>query len=171
MKTRLSNLLTVALVAVLIVGAVCIGGVKGYQQERERLLLSCMEMHTAPQVSLTKSVAECEAAAADFDARLNSKVRGKVAAAFGVEPVSANVKALHAQLLGEQTDTPPTPDFLARLGQQVSKMLEDSIDIKLSVSKVFWTIVCLMVIFRWRRGIRLGQLLAGFGLFRLWKKK
>lgn len=171
MKNRLSSILTVALVAVLIVCAVCIGGVKGYQQEREKLLLSCMELHTAPGVSLTDSVAECEAAAADFDARLRGRLRGRVSAAFGVEPVSANVKALHAQLLREQTDEPPTPDFLAQLGQQVGEMLEDSIDTKLSVSKVFWTIVCLMVILRRRRGIRLGQLLAGFGLFRLWKKK
>lgn len=171
MKNRLSNILTVALVVALIAGAVCIGGVKGYQQEREKLLLACMELHTAPHADLADSIAECEASAADFDARLNSKVRGKVAEAFGVEPISANVKALHAQLLKEQTDVAETPDILTQLGQQVGEMLEDNIDTKLSVSKVFWTIVCLTVIFRRRRGFRLSQLLAGFGLFRLWKKK
>lgn len=171
MKNRLSNILTIALVAVLIAGAVCIGGVKGYQQEREKLLLACMERHTAPDVSMADSIAACEAAAADFDARLNSRLRGRVSAAFGVAPISDSVRALHDQLLGERADTTPAPDILAKLGQQVGEMLEDNIDTALSVSKAFWTFALLMVIFRGRRGFRLGQVLAGFGLFRLWRKK
>lgn len=174
MKTRISTILTVILVAALILGAVCIGGVKGYKEEREELLLSCMEMHVKSGVNLSKSIEDCEEDAADFDARLKHKWMGKVAAAFGVEPVSGSVKALHAKLISEQSAVTETPDLLEQLGSQVGELLEDNIDTKLSLSKVFWTVVCLMTIFGKkgrRKGFTLGKLFAGFGLFNMWKKK
>ncbi len=174
MKNRFSNILTVILVIALIAGAVCIGAVKGYKEEREELLLSCMEMHSQAGGNLTRSIETCEAAAADFDARLKHKMMGKVAGSFGVEPITENVTALHAQLVREQSAVEQTPDLLEHLGEQVSELLEDNIDTKLSMSKVFWTIVCLFTIFgkKGRRsGFTLGKLLAGFGLFNMWKKK
>ena len=174
MKTRLSTLLTALLVAALILGAVCIGGVKGYKEEREELLLTCMEMHVKSGAQLADSIEDCEEAAADFDARLKHKLMGKVAAAFGVEPVSDSVKALHAKLRQEQSAVEETPDLLAQLGEQVSELLEDNVDTKLSFGKIFWTIVCLSAIFGRKgrkKGFTLGKLFAGFGLFSLWKKK
>jgi len=174
MKTRFSTILTVILVIVLFAGAACIGGVKGYKEEREELLLTCMEMHSTAGSNLTRSIEECEASAADFDARLTYKTMGKVASAFGVEPITANVKALHAQLVKEQTAVTESPDLLEQLGAQVSELLEDNIDTKLSLGKVFWTVVCLITIFGKkgrRKGFTLGKLFAGFGLFNMWKKK
>ncbi len=174
MKNHLSTILTVILVAVLVLGAVCIGGVKGYKEEREELLLTCMEIHVKSGVKLVDSIEECEEDAADFDARLKHKWMGKIASSFGVEPVSENVKALHAQLVREQSAVTETPDLLAQLGAQVSELLEDNIDTKLSLSKVFWTVVCLMAIFGKKgrkKGFTLGKLFAGFGLFNMWKKK
>lgn len=174
MKTRFSTILTVILVLLLIAGAVCIGGVKGYKEEREELLLSCMEMHSTAGANLARTIDRCEADAADFDARLKHKLMGKVAASFGVEPVTASVTALHAQLLQEQSSVVQTPGLLEQLGEQVSELLEDNIDTKLSLSKVFWTVVCLFTIFGKkgrRKGFTLGKLFAGFGLFNMWKKK
>lgn len=174
MKNRISTILTAILVAVLIAGAVCIGGVKGYKEDREELLLSCMEMHAKAGVNLSRSIAECEEAAADFDAKLKYKTTGKLASAFGVEPVSDSVKSLHAQLVKDESAVTASPDLLSQLGAQVSELLEDNIDTKLSLGKVFWTVVLLMIIFgkRGRRkGFSLSTLLAGFGLFRLWRKK
>ena len=174
MKNRLSTILTVILVAALILGAVCIGGVKGYKEEREELLLSCMEMHVKAGAKLADSIENCEEDAADFDARLKHKLMGKVASAFGVEPVSDSVMALHAKLQQEQSAVTETPDLLAQLGQQVGELLEDKVDTKLSFSKIFWTIVCLSAIFGKkgrRRGFTLGKLFAGIGLFNMWKKK
>ncbi len=173
MKNRLSTVLTVILCAALVIGAVCIGGVKGYKEEREELLLSCMEMHSVAGHDLLRSIEQCEEDAADFDARLQYKVMGKVASAFGVEPVTESVTALHAQLVQEQEAVTQTPDLLEQLGSQVGELLEDNIDTKLSLSKVFWTIVCLMTIFGKkgrRKGFTLGKLFAGFGLFKMWKK-
>ncbi len=173
MKNRLSTILTAVLCTVLVIGAVCIGGVKGYKEEREELLLSCMEMHSTAGSSLTRSIEKCEEDAADFDARLKHKLMGKIAASFGVEPVSASVTALHAQLLREQETVSQSPDLLEQLGSQVGELLEDNIDTKLSLSKVFWTIVCLMTLFGKkgrRKGFTLGKLFAGFGLFKMWKK-
>ena len=174
MKPRISTILTVMLVVALIAGAVCIGGVKGYKEEREELLLSCMEMHTRAGTNLALSIAECEASAADFDARLKYQLMGKVAASFGVEPVTGSVTALHAQLTQTASAAAETPDLLSQLGNQVGELLEDTLDTKLSWGKVFWTIVCLMTIFGKkgrRKGITLGKILAGFGLFKLWKRK
>lgn len=174
MKTRFSTILTVLLVVALIAGAICIGGVKGYKEEREELLLTCMEMHSTAGTNLPRSIENCEAAAADFDARLKYKLMGKVAGAFGVEPVSESVAALHEQLVMEPSAVTEAPDLLEQLGEQVSELLEDNIDTKLSLSKVFWTVVLLMFIFGKkgrRKGFTLGKLLAGFGLFNLWKKK
>ena len=174
MKNRLSTILTVLLVAALILGAVCIGGVKGYKEEREELLLTCMEMHVKSGVKLADSIDDCEEYAADFDARLKHKWMGKIASSFGVEPVSGSVKALHAKLLQEQSAVTETPDLLSQLGNQVSELLEDNVDTKLSFSKIFWTIVCLSAIFGKkgrRKGFTLGKLFAGFGLFNMWKKK
>lgn len=174
MKTRFSTILTVVLVVILIAGAVCIGGVKGYKEEREELLLSCMEMHSRSGVNLTRSIENCEESAADFDARLKHKLMGKVASSFGVEPVTESVAALHAQLVREQSAVAQTPGLLEQLGSQVSELLEDNIDTKLSLSKVFWTVVCLFTIFGKkgrRKGFTLGKLFAGFGLFNMWKKK
>lgn len=174
MKTRLSTILTVILVALLIGGAVCIGGVKGYKEEREELLLTCMEMHATAGNNLGVSIQACEEDAEDFDARLKHKLMGKVASAFGVEPVSGSVKALHTKLVSDQAAVTESPDLLAQLGDQVSELLEDNVDTKLSFSKIFWTIVFLSAIFGKkgrRRGFTLGKLFAGFGLFHLWKKK
>ena len=174
MKNRFSTILTVALVLALIVGAVCSGGVKGYQEERKELLLACMERHTKAGGALTRSIEECEANAADFDARLKDKTMGKLAASFGVEPVTESVAALHAQLIHEQSAVEATPNIMEQLGDQVNELLEDNIDTKLSMSKVFWTIVCLYTIFGRkgrRRGFTFGKLLAGFGLYNMWKKK
>lgn len=174
MKTRFSTILTLFLVIALIAGAICIGGVKGYKDEREELLLTCMEMHSTAGTNLTRSIEKCEEAAADFDARLKYKLMGKVAGTFGVEPVTGSVTALHAQLVREQSAVAEAPDLLEQLGAQVSELLEDNIDTKLSLGKVFWTVVLLMVIFGKkgrRKGFTLGKLFAGFGLFSLWKKK
>lgn len=174
MKNQLSTLLTILLVAALLAGAVIIGGVKGYQEEREELLLSCMEMHTRAGAKLTDSIESCEETAADFDARLKYKLMGKAASAFGVEPVSPSVQSLHAQLLREETAESQSPDLLRQLGNQVSELLEDNIDTRLSLSKVFWTAVCLMAIFGKsgrKKGFTLGKLIAGLGLFKMWKKK
>ena len=174
MKTRFSTILTIVLVVLLIAGAVCIGSVKGYKEEREELLLSCMEMHSTAGADLPRTIDRCEADAADFDARLKHKLMGKVAASFGVEPVTQSVTALHAQLLREQSAVTQSPDLLEQLGEQVSELLEDNIDTKLSLGKVFWTVVCLFTIFGKkgrRKGFTLGKLFAGFGLFSMWKKK
>ncbi len=174
MKNRFSNILTVVLVIALIAGAVCIGAVKGYKEEREDLLLSCMEMHSKAGSDLPRSIKACEEAAADFDARLKHKMMGKVAGTFGVEPITESVTALHAQLVREQSAVKQTPGLMEQLGEQVSELLEDNIDTKLSMSKVFWTIVCLFTIFGKkgrRKGFTFGKLLAGFGLFNMWKKK
>ena len=174
MKNRFSTILTALLIVLLIAGAVAIGGVKGYKEEREELLLSCMEMHSKAGASLTRSIAECEENAADFDARLKYKLMGKAASAFGVEPVTGSVQALHAQLVKDSSAVTESPDLLEQLGEQVGELLEDNIDTKISLSKVFWTVVCLVTIFGKkgrRKGFTLGKLLAGFGLFKLWKKK
>ncbi len=174
MKNRLSTILTVLLCVALIVSAICIGGVKGYKEDRETLLLTCMERHTKSGVNLTRSIAECEEEAADFDARLKHRLMGRMAASFGVEPVTESVTALHAQLLREGAHAEESPDLLAQLGSQVNELLEDNLDTKLSLSKVFWTAVCLMTIFGKkgrRKGFTLGKLFAGFGLFKMWKKK
>ncbi len=174
MNNRFSNALTVLLCALLVIGAVCIGGVKGYQEEREELLLGCMEMHARVGDNLQETVADCEEAAADFDARLKHRMMGRLAGTFGVEPVSESVRALHSQLLREQADVAQTPDLLEQLGSQVGELLEDNIDSKLSLSKVFWTAVCLYTLFgkkARRKGFTFGKLLAGFGLFNMWKKK
>lgn len=174
MKTRFSTILTVILVVALIAGAVCIGGVKGYKEEREELLLECMEMHSKAGVRLNETIEDCEEAAADFDARLRHRMMGRLATSFGVEPISDNVEALHAQLIREESAVTEVPDLLEQLGTQVSELLEDNIDTKLSLSKVFWTVVCLFTIFGKkgrRKGFTLGKLLAGFGLFKMWKKK
>ena len=174
MKNRFSTVLTVILCAILIVGAVCIGSVKGYKDEREELLLTCMERHSTAGARLLDSIEDCEEEAADFDARLKHKLTGKIAGTFGVEPITQNVTALHAQLVKEQTVVTETPDLLGQLGAQVSELLEDNIDTGLSLGKVFWTVVCLMVIFGKkgrRKGFTLGKLFAGIGLFNMWKKK
>ena len=174
MKNRLSTILTVILVAALVLGAVCIGGVKGYKEEREELLLTCMEMHVKSGAKLADSIEDCEEDAADFDARLKHKWMGKAAASFGVEPVSDSVKALHAKLRQEHTAVEEQPDLLAQLGEQVGELLEDKVDTKLSFSKIFWTIVCLSAIFGKKgrkKGFTLGKLFAGIGLFNMWKKK
>jgi len=174
MKNRLSTILTVLLVVALIAGAVCIGGVKGYKEEREELLLTCMEQHSRAGVNLARSIEACEEDAADFDARLKYKMMGKVAASFGVEPVTESVSALHAQLTRESNVITQTPDLLSQLGSQVSELLEDNIDSKLSLGKIFWTLVCLYILFgkkARRKGFTLGKLFAGFGLFNIWKKK
>ena len=207
MKNRLSTILSVILVIALVAGAVCIGGVKGYKEEREELLLTCIAMHSDTSVDLAHSIEQCAEAASDFDARLKYKIMGKVAAFFGVEPISASVTALHAQLIQagsqevpEDSNTSPTldeviagsvtalhthllqtastvtqtPALLSQLGTQVNELLEDSIDTKLSLGKIFWTIVLLWFIFgkkARRKGLTLGKLLASFGLFNMWKKK
>ena len=174
MKNRVSTLLTGLLVALLVFGAIFIGGVKGYKEEREELLLACMEMHAKSGTALERSIVQCEDAAADFDARLKYKWMGKLSAAFGVEPVSGTVQALHAQLIRNDTTAAQSPNLLSQLSGQISELLEDTIDTKLSWSKIFWTLVCLYTIFgkkARRKGFTLWKLLAGFHLFKLWKRK
>ena len=174
MKNRFSTILTVIRVVLLVAGAVCIGSVKGYKEEREDLLLSCMEMHARPGADLARSIERCEEAAADFDARLTHRLMGRLAGVFGVEPATGSVTALHAQLIKEHTAVQEAPDLLGQLGTQVNELLEDTIDTRLSLSKVFWTVVFLFVIFGKkgrRKGFTLGKLFAGFGLFNMWKKK
>ena len=88
--------------------------------------------------------------------------------------MTESVASLHAQLVREQSAVTQAPGLLEQLGEQVSELLEDNIDTKLSLSKVFWTVVCLFVIFGKkgrRKGFTLGKLFAGFGLFNMWKKK
>lgn len=174
MKSRLSTILTVILVAALILGAVCIGGVKGYQEEREELLLTCMETHVKSGAKLADSIQDCEEDAADFDARLKHKWMGRIAGSFGVMPVSDIVKALHAQLLSVQSSEEQYPGLWEHMSTQIGELLEDKVDTKLSFSKIFWTIFCLSAIFGKKgrkKGLTLGKLLAGFGLFNMWKKK
>ena len=174
MKNRLSTILTVILVAALVLGAVCIGGVKGYKEEREALLLTCMEMHVKSGAKLADSIEACEEDAADFDARLKHKMMGKVASSFGVEPVSFGVKALHAQIIQVNSVQEQYPSLWEQLGERASELLEDNVDTKLSFGKIFWTIVCLSAIFGKkgrRKGFTLGKLFAGIGLFNMWKKK
>lgn len=173
MKNRLSTILTAVLCVVLVASAICIGGVKGYKEDRETLLLTCMERHTRTGADLQRSIGECEQEAADFDARLRHQLMGRVAGVFGVEPVTESVSALHAQLLREDEPVMDSPNLLEQMGQQVSELLEDNVDTRLSLSKVFWTVVCLIAIFgkRGRRkGFTLGKLFAGVGLFKMWKK-
>ena len=173
MNTRLSNILTAILVAALVLGAVCIGGVKRYKDERQELLLTCMEMHVKSGINQAKSIKTCEEATADFDARLKHQLMGKVASSFGVEPITESVQALHAQLIAHDSTVTESPDFLTQFGQQVGQLLEDNIDTKLSFSKVFWTVVLLSTLFGKKRhkSSTLRKLLAGFGLFRIWRKK
>lgn len=169
MKTRFSTILTVVLVVALIAGAVCIGGVKGYKEEREALLLSCMEMHANAGSDLARSIERCEDAAEDFDDRLEDRLMGKAARFFGVKPIEEDVEALHAQLLVDR-EYDDTPD----LADQIEELLDDHIDTTLSLGKVFWTVVLLMVIFGKkgrRKGFTLGKLFAGLGLFNMWRKK
>ena len=174
MKNRRSTILTVLVVVALFLGAVCIGGVKNFKEEREKLLLSCMEMHISAGTNLTRSIKNCEEDAADFDARLKYTMMGKVAGTFGVTPVSSNVVALHAQLVREQNTVTGTPGLLEQFGERIGELLEDNIDTKLSLGKIFWTMILLTSIFgkkARKRGFTLRKLLAGFGLFRLWRKR
>ena len=174
MKNRLSTILTVIVVVVLVLGAVCIGSVKGYKDEREELLISCMAMHTEAGANLNRTIEKCRAEASDFDARLKHKLTGKIAAGFGVDPISNNVEALHTRLLSEQNTVVEVPDLLGQLGAQVSELLEDNIDTGISLGKVFWTVIFLMVIFGKkgrRKGFTFGKLFAGIGLFNMWRKK
>jgi hypothetical protein len=63
--------------------------------------------------------------------------------------------------------------LLEQIGAQVGSLVEDHVDTTLSLGKVFWTVVLLFVIFGRKnraKGFTLGKLLAGFGLFKMWKK-
>lgn len=167
MKNRLPTLLTVLLVALLIAGAVCIGAVKGYREDRKTLLLNCAESH-AHATDMARSIDQCEADAAAFDRQLETHLLGKAARAIGVEPISESVAALHEQLLRQPVqEKVELPD----IGAAISDLLDDHIDTKLSFGKVLWTVVLLSVIFRRGRGGGLWKLLAGFGIFKLWRKK
>ena len=173
MKNRLSTILTVVLVIFLVAGAVCIGGVKGYKEEREELLLSCIDSHSHAGADLADSITNCEADAEDFDARLKYQLMGKIAAFFGVKPVSEDVRGLHAQLVRENETIEQKTGLLEQIGAQVGSLVEDHVDTTLSLGKVFWTVVLLFVIFGRKnraKGFTLGKLLAGFGLFKMWKK-
>ncbi|MBR6668882.1 MAG: hypothetical protein IKL25_11045 [Clostridia bacterium] len=173
MKTRFSTILTVILVVALIAGAVCIGGVKGYKEEREELLLRCIDSHSHAGADLADSIADCEEDAADFDSRLKHKLMGKIASFFGVKPVSEDVSGLHAQLIRENEPIEQKTGLLEQIGAQVDSLVEDHVDTTLSLGKVFWTVILLFVIFGRKnraKGFTLGKLLAGFGLFKMWKK-
>lgn len=172
MKNKLTTTLTVIACVALVVGAVCLGAVRGWQKDRQEILLDCVELHSIDADELRESIEECEAAAADFDRGLSSKLTGKIAHAFGVEPIGSSLDALHSRLL-LQAAPEEEKATLEDLGHQIEDLLDDHIDTSLSFGKVVWTIVLLMVIFgkKNKKGITLGKLLAGYGLFRTWRKK
>ncbi len=166
MKNRTSTFLTVIVCIALILGAVGIGTVKGYRDERQEILSACVENH-ADVRSLSASIAECERAAADFDHRLEHRLGGKIAGLFGVEPITDSMAGLHQQLLRDAAPAEPG------LVQQLENLLDDHVDTSLSLGKILWTVVLLNLLFgkkARRKGVTLGKLLAGLGLFRLWRK-
>ncbi len=170
-KERLGDILTWAVCILLVLSALGIGVVKSYTNEREELLLDCMEDHAETR-DLRENVADCQADAEEFDEKLRHRLTGRVAALFGVEPISGQTEKLHAQLLRdapEETGSSAVTDLIGQFGE----MLDDHVDTDLSIGKVIWTCVLLSVIFGRkgrRKGFTLGKFLAGFGLFKMWRK-
>lgn len=172
MKNKVTSTLTVIVCIALALGAVCLGAVRGWQKDRQEILLGCVELHNTDADEIRESIEECEEAAAEFDRGLSDKLTGKIAHAFGVEPIGSSLDALHSRLL-QQAAPEKEKTNLEDLGAQIEDLLDDHIDTSLSFGKVVWTVVLLMVIFgkKNKRGISLGKLLAGYGLFRTWRKK
>ncbi|MBQ8200512.1 MAG: hypothetical protein IJZ74_01950 [Clostridia bacterium] len=170
MKIKFSTILTILLCIVLVMGAVCIGAVRGWSDEREKLLLSCVERHNVSVGSIRRSVEECRECMQDYDHRLSTELTGRIAGKFGVEPIGNSVESLHEQLLHKNVPEEELPALQSMIGA----LLDDHIDTSLSLGKVVLTIIFLMVIFGNRgrkKGFTFGKLLAGFGLFRLWKRR
>ncbi len=168
MKNRLSSALTWVVAAALVIGAVCIGATKAYRDDREELLISCMQRHASAR-DMRSSIAECSEDVQEFDAKLKHRVFGRIAGTFGVEPIGEDVAALHAQLIREDD----VQEQSVSLTSQIGEMLEDTIDTKLSFGKILWTMILLSAIFGKKgrkKGVTLGKLLAGFGLFKLWRR-
>ncbi len=118
---------------------------------------------------MARSIQACETAVADFDARLAHQLMGKAARTFGVDPIGDQVKGLHAQLLRDADAQADAPS----LTQQFEDLLDDHVDTTLSFGKIVWTCILLSVIFGKKgrkKGFTLGKLLAGFGLFKMWRK-
>lgn len=169
MKKFFLTLLTILVVGVLFLAAICIGSVKDFKSEREQLLLSCAEMHASSGKNLVITIDRCEERAEQFDDRLEDSMLGVVALVCGVEPVWTEVNTYHEQLLANWED-----EASFSLGEELSALLDEHVDTSLSFTKVVLTVILLIVIFGAKgrkRGFTLGKLLAGFGLFKLWKKK
>lgn len=173
MKNKVTTTLTVIACVALLVGAVCLGAVRGWQKDRQEILLGCVELHAVDADDIRESIEECEAAAAEFDRGLSGNLTGKIAHALGVEPIGDSLDTLHSRLMLQATPERQAENTLQDLGEQIEDLLDDHIDTSLSLGKVIWTVVLLMVIFgkKNKRGISLGKLLAGYGLFRTWRKK
>ncbi len=174
-KPSFSTILTLLLCAVFIAGAVTLGAVRGWINEREQLLLACPQRHSDER-DVRRGVAACEEAIADFDARLSGDLTGRIAGLFGVEPIGESLSSLHRQLLRDAEDTQSAPDYKVHLNDltaYVSGFLNENVDTTLSLGKVVLTILLLMALFGKRKkgGFPLGKLLAGFGLLKLWKKR
>lgn len=169
MKISFSTVLTVILCIALVVGAIGLGTVRGWSDEREKVLMNCVTLHNDTK-DLRRSVAECRSAVADYDHRLETELTGRIAGLLGVEPIGDSLEGLHEQLLQESQ-----PEEIDRVDLEdwVEELLEEHVDTSLSLGKVILTILLLMVIFGKRgrkKGFTLGKLLAGFGLFKLWKR-
>lgn len=166
-KISFSTILTVLLCAVLVIGAVCIGATRGWADESVELRTACMERHSTEGGDIRAQVDQCRAALSDYDRRLQSEWSGKIAMRFGVAPIADSLEPLHRQLL-QNVPEKDVPDLQARL----TDLLDDHVDTTLSLGKVFLTVILLLIIFgkRGKKGVSLGKLLAGFGLFKLWKR-
>lgn len=168
MKKFFLTLLTILVVVILFAAAICIGSVKDFKNDREEILRSCAEMHTTGR-SLEITIERCEEAADRFDDRLVDSMLGVVALGAGVEPVWEEVNDRHEQLLEAQTY-----ESIPNLGDEITALLDEHVDTSMSFTKVVLTVIFLIVIFGpkgRKRGFTLGKLFAGFGLFKLWKKK
>lgn len=170
-KISFSSVATILLVAALVVCAVGFGAVRGWNSQREEVLLECVQRHSDAR-NIARSVEECREAIDDFDHRLSTELLGRIAGKFGVEPIGDSVESLHSQLLresGRQDNS--SADF--DLSDAIENLIDEHVDTSLSLGKVIGTIILLTVLFGKkgrRKGFTIGKLLAGFGLFRMWKK-
>lgn len=169
-KISFSTVITALLVAALVVAAVGFGAVRGWNSQREQVLLDCVERHSG-RGNVSRSVEECREAIEDFDHRLSTELMGRIAGKFGVEPIGDSVEALHSQLLRENAREETYTSF--DLSGAIGDLIDEHVDTDLSFGKVIGTIILLMVLFGKKgrkKGFTIGKLLAGFGLFKMWKK-
>ncbi len=142
-KPSFSTILTLLLCAVLVAGAVCLGAVRGWNDQREQVLLSCVERHHAAGKDIRGSVEKCEAAVREFDDGLAHDFTGRIAEMFGVAPIGDSLDGLHAQLL--QDNAPQAPEIDP--GARISALMDGNIDTALSFGKVFLAVVLLLIMF------------------------